>query len=149
MHREQKRAVTTAGKGGCNVTVKNIYGSPHHHTPEEHHDVIEDIQKIVQGMQTLCYEMEGPAQANAVLTRSNSAAMTQLKQMNVMMNAMQAQLNTLASEQTNQEWPKRNHFCWSCGRNYTHGNKTSSTKKGGHQEEAHHKKRMVGSEKGR
>ena len=27
-HREQKRAVTTAGKGGCTVTVQNTYGAP-------------------------------------------------------------------------------------------------------------------------
>ena len=53
------------------------------------------------------YELEGLAQANAVLTISNSAEMAQLAQMTVAMNSMQVQLNTLASDKTNQTSPKR------------------------------------------
>ena len=63
------------------------------------------------------------AQANAVLTISNSAVMAQLAYMTVTMNAMQAQLKTLVYSQTNQARPKREHYCWSCGSNYTHGEK--------------------------
>ena len=39
-------------------------------------------------MQTHSYDLEGMAQANAVLTRSKSAVMAQLKHMNVTMNAI-------------------------------------------------------------
>ena len=62
-HREQKISVTTAGKGGYTVKVKNIYGAPPPY-PEEHHEVIKDMQTIVQGMITQGYDMEGLAQAN-------------------------------------------------------------------------------------
>ena len=46
-HREQKRAVTTAGKVGYTATVQNIYGAlpPY---PEEYHEVIEYIPTILQ-----------------------------------------------------------------------------------------------------
>ena len=68
-------------------------------------------------MQTQGYELEGLAQANAVLTSPNSTVMSHLTQMNVTMNAKQAQIKTLASEQTNQSMPKRKHCCWSYWRN--------------------------------
>ena len=86
-HQYQKRAVTTAVKGGYTATVQNIYGVPPPR-PEEYHEVIEDIQKIMQVMQTQGYKLEGMSQANAVLTRSNSTVMAQLAQMTVTMNAM-------------------------------------------------------------
>ena len=99
-------------------------------------------------MRTQVYELKVLAQANAVLTRSNSAVITQLAQMNVTMNAMQAQLKTLASAQTNQASPKIKFYCWSCGSNFTHEIKTCSANKAGLQEEVHYKKRMGGNEKG-
>ena len=64
--------------------------------------MIDDIQSIVQGMQTQIYDLEELAQANAVVTSLNSAVMTQLAQMNLTMNVIQAQLKTLVSAQTNQ-----------------------------------------------
>ena len=76
-HQDQKRVVTTTGKGGYTATVKNIYSAPPT-SLEEHDEVIKDIQTIVQGMQTHGYELEGLAQANAVLTSLNSAVMSQL-----------------------------------------------------------------------
>ena len=51
--------------------------------------------------------MEGLEQASAVLTRSNSAVMAQLAQTNVTINAMQAQITTLASVQTDKARPKK------------------------------------------
>ena len=39
------------GGGGYTATVKNIYSAPTP-SPEEHHEVIKDIQTTVQGMQT-------------------------------------------------------------------------------------------------
>ena len=105
--------------------MKNIYSIPPTPT-EDHHGEIYDIHTIVQGMQTQSYDMEGMAQANAVLNSSNSEVVTQLAHMTVTMNNMQEKLNTLASNQTNQTSPKRKHYCWSCGRNYTHGSKTCS-----------------------
>ena len=74
--------------------------------------------------------------------------MEQLEHMTVTMDAMQDQLKTVASAQTNQARPKRKFYCWSCGSNLTHGRKTCSAKKSGHQEEAYHNKIMGGSEKG-
>ena len=91
------------------MTVQNIYGAPPS-PPENHHEVIEDIQKIVQGMQTKCYDLEGLTQANAALTSLNSAVMEKLSQMTVTMNTMHTQLQTLASAQTNQARPKRKHY---------------------------------------
>ena len=93
-YREQKRAVTTTGKGGYTAKVQNIYGAPPPST-EENNEAIEDIQTIVQGMQTQGYNLEGLAQANAVLTIPNSAVMAQLAHMTVTMNTMLAQLKTL------------------------------------------------------
>ena len=48
-----------------------MYGAPPPY-PEEHHEVIEGIQIIVQGMQTQGYDLEGLAQENVVLITSNS-----------------------------------------------------------------------------
>ena len=104
----------------CNS--ENIYGAPPP-PPEQLHEVIEDIQTILQVIQTQGYEMEGLAQENAVLTCSNSAVMVQWSQMTVTTNAIQAQLKILASAKTNQEVPERKHYCWSYGSNYTHGRK--------------------------
>ena len=111
--------------GGYTAKVQNIYGAPPPST-EEHHEVIKDIQTIMQWMWTQTYELEGLAQANAVLTISNSAVMAQLSQTTVTMNDMQAQLKTLTSAQSNQARPKINFYFWSCGRNFTHGRKTCS-----------------------
>ena len=77
--------------------------------------------------------MEGLAQANVVFNSSNSAVMAQLVQMNVTMNAMQEQLKTLVSAQTNQARSKRKFYRWSCRRNFTHGNKKLLNKKVEHQ----------------
>ena len=38
-HQEQKRLITTAGKGGYTATVQNIYGAPPP-SSEEHHEMI-------------------------------------------------------------------------------------------------------------
>ena len=103
---------------------------------------------ILQGMRTQGYDMEGLAQSNAVLTSSNSAVLSHLAHITVTIDAMQAQLKTLASAQTNQASPKMKHYWWSCGSNYTHGIKTWSSKKAGHQEEVYYNKSMGGSEKG-
>ena len=53
-------------------------------------------------MKTHIYNLERLLQANAVLIGSNSALMEQLVHMTMTMNAIQAQLDTLASAQTNQ-----------------------------------------------
>ena len=98
-------------------------------------------------MQTQSYEPEGLVQSNAVLTIYKSAVMAQLAHMTVTVDAMQVQLNTLSSAQTNETRPKRNHYCWSCRINYTHGGGNWSSTKAGHQDEAYYKKRMGGSEK--
>ena len=74
--------------------------------------------------------------------------MKKLEHITVTMNTMQAQLKAFASEQTNQASPKRKHYCWICGINYTHGSRTWSAKKSRNQDEAYYKKRMGGSEKG-
>ena len=79
----------------CNS--ENIYCAPLP-SPEEHHEVIEDIYTIVQGIRTQGYEMEVLPQDNAVLTSSNSVVMAHLAQMTVTMNNIQVQLKTLASE---------------------------------------------------
>ena len=76
--------------------VQNVNGAPPP-PPEEHHEAIEDIEKIVWGMQTQSYKLEVLAQADSVLTSSNSAVMTKLAQMNVTINTMHAQLKALAS----------------------------------------------------
>ena len=101
-------------------------------------------------MQAQSYEMEGMAQANTVLTRSNSTVMSQMvlmAQITVTMNVMEANLKALAYSQTNQARPKRNHYCWICRSYYTHKSKKCSSKKAVHQYEAHYKKQMGGSEK--
>ena len=85
--RKQNRAVKTTGKGGYTAAVQNIYSVPPP-PPEENHEAIEKINTIDQGMQMQSYDLEGLAQANAVLTSSNSVVMAQLAQMNVTMKTM-------------------------------------------------------------
>ena len=68
--------------------------------------------------------------------------------MTVIMSAIQEQLKTLTSAQTNQVSPKRKFYWWICGSNFNHGSKTCLAKKAGHKEEAYYKKRMGGSDKG-
>ena len=68
--------------------------------------------------------MEGLAQTNAFLTSSNLAVMSQLVQMTITMNTMQAQLKTLSSAITNPTSTNINFYCWICGGNFTHGSKT-------------------------
>ena len=75
--------------------------------------------------------------------------MAQSEQKTVTMNAMQAQLKVLTVALTIQKISKRKYYCWSCGSNYTHGSKTLSSKKSGHQDEDYYKKRLGGSKKGR
>ena len=58
-------------------------------------------------MRTQGYDLEGLSQANAVLNISNSAVMEQLEHMTVTMDAIQDQLKTVASAQTNQAMPKK------------------------------------------
>ena len=48
-HREQRRAVTTAGKGGYTAAVYIIYGALPH-LLEEHHKLIYDLNTIIQVM---------------------------------------------------------------------------------------------------
>ena len=116
--------------------MQKIHGAPPP-PPEEHHETIEDIQRIIQVMQVQSYDLEGLTQANAVVTRSNSEVLAQLAQITVTMNAIQAQLKKLASAQTNQSRSKSNHYCWSCGSNFTHGSKTCSSNKAGNQDEVY------------
>ena len=53
-HREQRRAVATAGKGGYTAAVQNIHGvSPR--PPEEHHEAIENLNTIIQVIQMHSY----------------------------------------------------------------------------------------------
>ena len=76
------------------MAVKNIYGvlSP---PPEDHHEAIDKLNTIIQGMQTKHYELEVLTQANAVLTISRSAVMAHLAHMTVAMNSIQEQLKKL------------------------------------------------------
>ena len=87
-HREQGRAVTTTGKGGYKTAVQKIYGVPPP-PPEQHNEEIDNLNTIVQGMHTQNYDLEGLAQSNTVLTRSNLAVTVQLAHMNVAMNDIQ------------------------------------------------------------
>ena len=98
-------------------------------------------------MQTQGHKPGLLTQANAVLNSSNSAVMAQLEHMTVTMNSIQAQLKTLTSTQTNQARPKKEFYCWSSARNFTHGSKTWSSNKAVHQEEEYYKKSMRGGEK--
>ena len=100
----------------------NFYGAPPPST-EEHHEVIEDVKTIIQGLWTQTYDIEGLEHANAVLTILNSTVMAQSAQMNLTMNAMKAQLKTLASLKTNESRSNRKFYCWSCRSNFNHGEK--------------------------
>ena len=55
--------------------------------------------------------------------------MAQLAQITVTMNAMQAQLKTLASAQTNQARSKSKPYRCSCGINFTRGRKPAYQRK--------------------
>ena len=82
------------------------------------------------------HELEGLAQANTVLTSSNTTVMVKLAQMTVTMNSMQAKLRMLAVAPTKQTRSKRKYYCCIYGSNYTHGSKIYSNKKSGHEDEA-------------
>ena len=53
--------------------------------------------------------MEGLAQENAVLTKSDYAVITELSQMNATMNVIQAHINKLSTAGT--KIPKRKYYC--------------------------------------
>ena len=74
--------------------------------------------------------------------------MAQLSHMTVTLNAMQAQLKTLASAPTNQKKSNIKYYYFSFGSNYIHGRKTWSANKAGYQEESYYKKILGGSEEG-
>ena len=78
--------------------------------PKEHHNVIDNLNTIVQVMQTQNYELEVFAQANAGLTRSKSAVMEQLSYMTMTMNAMQVQLKTFSLAPTDLTRNKTKHY---------------------------------------
>ena len=69
---------TKAGKGGYTVAVQNIYSVPPPILPEEHGEVIYSVKATTQGMQGQMYDIDGLAQANAVLNTTNSLVMAQL-----------------------------------------------------------------------
>ena len=127
--------------------VHNIYGIPPP-PQEDHHEAIDYLNTIVQGMQNQMYDIEVLAQANSVLTSSNSAVMAQLAQMTETMNAIQAQLNTLSATSTYSTIPKIKYHCWSCGRNFTHGRKALYSNKSGIQYEDYYKKILGGIKRG-
>ena len=45
-HQEQRRAITTVGKGGYTAAVHNIYSVPSN-PPEEHHETVNNLNTIV------------------------------------------------------------------------------------------------------
>ena len=143
---EQRRAVTNSGKGEYTLVVNKMYDvlPP---PPEEHHEAIFNLNTIVQGTQTQSDKMEVLVQVNEVLTISNSVSMAQLAQINVTMNAMKAQLKTLALMKTNPTRTKRKFYCWSYEINYNHWNKTYSSKKAFRKEDAYCNKKLGGSKK--
>ena len=67
-------------------------------------------------MQNQIYEMEGLSHANAVLTKSDYAVMTQLSQMSATTNVMHAHLKTLSSATAT--IPKRNINVGAAGEMY-------------------------------
>ena len=80
-------------------------------------------------MQTHSYELEGLAQADEVLTSSNSADMGQLAHITVTMNDIKAHIKTLALATTNPTMSKRKFYCWICRRNFTHESKSAWPRK--------------------
>ena len=107
--------------------VQNVYGVPPP-PPEEHHKGSDYLNTIVQGMQTHIYELEVLAQANEVLTSSNSSVMVQLAHITVTINTVQAQLKTLSWATKNPTRTKKKFYCRICRSNFTHGIKSFSSK---------------------
>ena len=97
--------VNTAGRGRYKAEVQNIYGV----LPpplEEHHEAINNLNNIVQGMKKQSYKLEGLEQANSLLTSSNSDVMSQLAEMTVTVNAIQKQLKKNHQQQQTQQVPR-------------------------------------------
>ena len=103
--------------------VQKIYGvTP---TPTEyHHEAIDHINTIVQGIQTQRYDLEEMEQTNEALTSSKKLVMAKLAHITVTMNAMQVQPKTLAEVTMDQTRSNSNYYCWSCRSNYNQGSKT-------------------------
>ena len=91
-------------------------------------------------MQTKMYKLEGLAQANAVLTSSNSEVMVKLSQLTVIMKYIQAPNGDVSSIVKNSTIRESKFHCWICVNNFTHGSKTYSSKKNSHKEEVYYKK---------
>ena len=92
------------------AAVQNIYGVTAH-PQEEHQEEIENSNNIVQGMHTSSSELEGMAQDIASLTSSSSVLMSQLSQMTVKSNSIQAQINTLSLTTLNPTSNRRKFYC--------------------------------------
>ena len=107
-------------------------------SPEDHHETINPLHTIAQVIQNQGYEVDGMVHSNSVRISSKSAMMAQLAQLTIDMVKMQSQIKTLSSSSTTISKRK----CYFCiyGSNFSHGNKTCTTKKSGHKDEAYCKK---------
>ena len=140
-HWEQKIVATTVGKGGYTATVQNIYSAPPPF-PEEHHEVIKDIQKLCRECEhkdtrwKYWHKKYSPCQLEL---RGNGTVGTD--EFDHESHACATEKTRLSTKKTSET--KRKFYCWSCWRNFTHGSKTCSAKKSVHQEEAYYKKWWV------
>eukprot|EP00978_Attheya_sp_CCMP212_P034432 scaffold144089_cov66-Attheya_sp.AAC.1 len=161
-HKERRKAITTAGQGGYNVTVNSIYGvqstEERDATLDLQERAAESLETISDGLSSHQDSISELTQANAVLSNNNTTLAAQMTQM---MQQMQT-LQLLASQSHapaaappaapaggggihhKRHQPLPYDYCWSHGK-CKHSSKTCTLRKEGHTGEATQTKKMGGS----
>jgi hypothetical protein len=161
-HRERRKAVTTAGQGGYNASVHNVYGynaTVNNVYGNAEDDAVRALQQaatdslstIAGGLADNQTGLAELAQANAVLTATNTTMAAQMAQLMSGMQLLQTQMAAGPAAAPSAGNGRRNNpnplpwaYCWSHGK-CKHSGKDCKKKKDGHNNAATFEDRKGGS----
>jgi hypothetical protein len=164
-HRERRKAVTTAGQGGYNASVHNVYGynatvnNVYGNADDEAHRALQQaaadsLSTIAGGMADNQTNLTELSQANAVLTASNTTMAAQMAQLMSGMQLLQTQMaqntagnggkGSTGNGRRNNPNPLPWAYCWSHGK-CKHTGAVCQKKKEGHKDAATMENKMGGS----
>ena len=90
-HKELRKTVTTAGQGGYNAAVNNMYGSVIHQAFPQKQEATDNLGQIIQGISDQQNQINKFSQANSMMQQNNSTVLTT-------MNAMMKQIQDLRDQ---------------------------------------------------
>ena len=86
--KELRKTVTTAGQGGYNAAVNNVYGSVIHQAFPQEQDATDNLGQIIQAISDQQNQTNKFSQVNSMMQQNNSTLLTT-------MNAMMEQIQDL------------------------------------------------------